>query len=219
VNSSGRHGKATARILLVLFCSTRYAYPQADSSAIRGIADIPGHSAVRTLSAISSVHTSASSDTAGISLPQVLDLNFRGGTRSNADSEIKTQANDTLRISDSLRAITVRRDSIAERRAVEAGPIIPRAAYDSTSFSFKDADIRDIFRALGLEHGLNIFVDNSVNNRVTISLTRVPVHEANKISLRAEQADTCCGGRNLQNIARSSSSRGQGSAEASGRNL
>ncbi len=59
-------------------------------------------------------------------------------------------------------------------------PRLPDAAYDTTSISFKDTDIRDVFRALGYEHGLNIFVDNAVNRKVTISLSSVPVYEAVK---------------------------------------
>lgn len=57
---------------------------------------------------------------------------------------------------------------------------IPAAAEDTTSLSFKDTDIRDIFRALSYEHGVNIFVDNAVTKRVTISLNRVRVYDAIK---------------------------------------
>jgi len=55
---------------------------------------------------------------------------------------------------------------------------IPQAANDTTSLSFKDTDIRDIFRALSYQHGLNIFVDNSINKRTTISLNQVRVYDA-----------------------------------------
>ena len=45
--------------------------------------------------------------------------------------------------------------------------ILPQAAKDTTSLSFKATDIRDIFRALAYQHGVNIFVDNAVNKRTT----------------------------------------------------
>ncbi|HOV98345.1 MAG TPA: secretin and TonB N-terminal domain-containing protein [Bacteroidota bacterium] len=57
---------------------------------------------------------------------------------------------------------------------------LPQGAKDSTTLSFRDTDIRDIFRGLALQHKLNIFVDNSINKRVTISLNQVQVYEAIK---------------------------------------
>ena len=62
---------------------------------------------------------------------------------------------------------------------------IPKEAQDTTSLNFKDTDLRDIFRALGYQHGVNIFLDNAVNKRVTIALTRVRVYDA--ITFLAEQ--------------------------------
>ncbi len=58
--------------------------------------------------------------------------------------------------------------------------ILPQAAKDTTSLSFKDTDIRDIFRALAYQHGVNIFVDNAVNKRTTISLNQIRVYDAIK---------------------------------------
>jgi type IV pilus assembly protein PilQ len=58
--------------------------------------------------------------------------------------------------------------------------VLPPGAADTTTLSFKDTDIRDVFRALAYQHGLNIFVDNSVNKRATISLNRVRVYDAIK---------------------------------------
>ncbi len=57
---------------------------------------------------------------------------------------------------------------------------IPTAASDTTSLSFKDTDVRDIFRALSYQHGINIFVENSINKRTTISLNKVRVYDAIK---------------------------------------
>lgn len=55
---------------------------------------------------------------------------------------------------------------------------LPPGAADTTSLSFKDADIRDVLRGLSLRHGVNIFVDNSVSQRTTVALNRVRVHDA-----------------------------------------
>lgn len=55
---------------------------------------------------------------------------------------------------------------------------LPKGAKDTTTLSFKDTDLRDIFRALSHQHGINVFLDNSINQRATISLTRVRVVDA-----------------------------------------
>jgi len=57
---------------------------------------------------------------------------------------------------------------------------IPHAAGDTTSLNFKDVDLRDVFRALAYRHGVNIFLDNAVNKRVTIALNNVRVYDAIK---------------------------------------
>ncbi len=57
---------------------------------------------------------------------------------------------------------------------------LPPGASDTTTLSFKDTDIRDIFRGLAYQHGLNIFVDNSINKHTTISLNQVRVYDAIK---------------------------------------
>ena len=165
-------------IVLGCFCSNGYAFPQTDIGVAKGIDGIVGRSPAEIRPRNSRMYASPLLDTARILVPQVTDLNLRGGHTSNADSTV--QAEITRHLSDTSRIIGGQPDSIIERHGVEPGPLLPPAAYDSTSFSFRDADIRDVFRALGLEHGLNIFVDNSINTRVTISLTRVPVHGAIK---------------------------------------
>jgi type IV pilus assembly protein PilQ len=58
--------------------------------------------------------------------------------------------------------------------------ILPQGAKDTTTLSFRDTDLRDIFRALAAKHSLNIFIDNTINKHSTISLTRVPVYNALK---------------------------------------
>jgi len=60
----------------------------------------------------------------------------------------------------------------------QSAPQLPSGAEDTTSLSFKDTDLRDIFRAMSHEHGVNIFLDNSIAKRVTISLNKVRVYDA-----------------------------------------
>jgi type IV pilus assembly protein PilQ len=57
---------------------------------------------------------------------------------------------------------------------------LPQGARDTTSLNFKDADLRDVFRALAMQHGLNVFLDNSVIKRTSITLSRVQVYDALK---------------------------------------
>ena len=64
-------------------------------------------------------------------------------------------------------------------RAV-ASSDLPRGAKDTTNLNFKDTDLRDIFRAMSVQHGLNIFLDNSINKRTTIALSKVQVYNAIK---------------------------------------
>jgi len=63
---------------------------------------------------------------------------------------------------------------------IEKPLILPTGAADTTSLSFRDTDVRDIFRALAAKHNLNLFVDNNVNKRATISLAKVQVYDAVK---------------------------------------
>lgn len=72
-------------------------------------------------------------------------------------------------------------------------PVLPKGARDSTTLSFKDTDLRDVFRALAVQHNLNVFVDNSINKRTTISLNNVRVYDAikficeqNKLNLQVD---------------------------------
>lgn len=56
--------------------------------------------------------------------------------------------------------------------------LLPIGAADTTTLSFKDTDLRDIFRALSLQHGVNVFLDNAIAKKVTVSLNRVRVYDA-----------------------------------------
>jgi len=58
--------------------------------------------------------------------------------------------------------------------------LLPRGAQDTTTLSFRDTDLRDIFRALAAKHSLNIFIDNTINKHSTISLSNVQVYDAIK---------------------------------------
>jgi type IV pilus assembly protein PilQ len=57
---------------------------------------------------------------------------------------------------------------------------LPSGARDTTTLVFKDADLRDVFRALAMQHGLNIYLDNSVTKRTSLALTKVQVYDALK---------------------------------------
>jgi type II secretory pathway component HofQ len=57
---------------------------------------------------------------------------------------------------------------------------VPHGALDTTTITFRDSDIREVMRGLAVQHGLNVFIDNSISKRVTVSLNRVQVHEAIK---------------------------------------
>lgn len=46
------------------------------------------------------------------------------------------------------------------------------------TINVRDADIRDIFRGIGTQYGINIVVDNDINQKVTIRLSDIPVIEA-----------------------------------------
>ena len=62
--------------------------------------------------------------------------------------------------------------------------ILPQGAKDTTTLSFRDTDLRDIFRALAVKHNLNLFVDNAINKHSTISLSNVKVYDAIKFICR-----------------------------------
>lgn len=57
---------------------------------------------------------------------------------------------------------------------------LPPGAEDTTTLNFKNTDIRDVFRGIAYQHGLNIFVDNAIDKKVTIALSNVQVYDAIK---------------------------------------
>ncbi|MCL4540602.1 MAG: hypothetical protein M1378_13570 [Bacteroidetes bacterium] len=167
-------------ILSVLLWIAGNAFPQTEKVLRKESSIIAGPPFPNAFSTNANEQEILPEDTARISIPQIHDIGIGGRSKSKAVSESQTKSKDSVYVADTLGANSQQADSTVEQQAKETGALLPPAAYDPTSMSFKDADIRDIFRALGLEHGLNIFVDNSVNKRVTISLTRVPLHEAIK---------------------------------------
>lgn len=46
------------------------------------------------------------------------------------------------------------------------------------SMELRDVELRDVLRALGQEHGLNIIIDEKVTGKVTVSLRNVPLWDA-----------------------------------------
>jgi hypothetical protein len=67
----------------------------------------------------------------------------------------------------------------APERAVSVSRAVSTSGVeDTTSLFFKDSDLRDIYRAISLQHGVNVFLDNGINKRVTVALNRVRVVDA-----------------------------------------
>jgi len=89
---------------------------------------------------------------------------------------VHAQESDSLKHPGNSPDSIQRADSIAKRILNENN--LPQGAKDSTDLNFKDTDLRDIFRALSFQHGINIFLDNSINKKVTIALTKVRVYDA-----------------------------------------
>ena len=92
--------------------------------------------------------------------------------------EVSEQMRDTLAtkpdtLSSSLEIPVSMQDTIAVSNLV-----LPQGAKDTTTLSFRDTDLRDIFRALATKHSLNLFIDNTINKHSTISLSNVQVYDA-----------------------------------------
>ncbi|MBI5026583.1 MAG: type IV pilus secretin PilQ [Nitrospirae bacterium] len=62
--------------------------------------------------------------------------------------------------------------------AADRGPVV--------SMELRDVEIRDVMRALGQEHNLNIIVDDKVTGKVTVSLQKVPLWDAIDSILRSK---------------------------------
>lgn len=91
-------------------------------------------------------------------------------------------AQDSVKVLNQMLPDTLRRDSVvlSGDTAIVLKNLaqIPAGAEDTTTLSFKNTDLRDIFRGLAYQHGLNIFVDNAIDKHVTISLNQVRVYDA-----------------------------------------
>lgn len=59
---------------------------------------------------------------------------------------------------------------ISDSSANEKGPPV--------SIELRDVEMRDVLRALGQEHGINIIVDDKVTGKITVSLRNVPLWDA-----------------------------------------
>ena len=68
---------------------------------------------------------------------------------------------------------------VALPAGVPATDDLPEAAREMLAMlNVKDADLRDVFRSIAQEHGLNLIVDNRINKRVTVRLADLPALEA-----------------------------------------
>lgn len=54
--------------------------------------------------------------------------------------------------------------------ASDKGPLV--------SLELRDVELRDVIRAIGQEHGINIIVDEKITGRVTVSLRNIPLWDA-----------------------------------------
>jgi type IV pilus assembly protein PilQ len=103
----------------------------------------------------------------------------QSGTFSPAPESPKAQLEQTIQKLDTLSQTG--EIAYPKTNTVAGKPLIlPPGAKDTVNLSFRDTDIRDIFRALAVQHNLNIVVDNSISKRATISLSRVQVYDAMK---------------------------------------
>lgn len=80
---------------------------------------------------------------------------------------------------DSLGQAQAMRPATYDRMEIDESDL-PKGARDTTTLTFKDTDLRDIFRAIALQHDLNLFLDNGIGKRTTISLSKVRVFDAIK---------------------------------------
>ncbi len=53
------------------------------------------------------------------------------------------------------------------------------------TFDFKEADVRDVLRAIGIQAGVNIVVDKDVQGKITVHLEKVPLEQGLKMMLEA----------------------------------
>ncbi len=55
---------------------------------------------------------------------------------------------------------------------------LPPSVHDTLeTLNMKDVDLRDVFRSIAHEHDLNLFVDNAIDQKITIRLANLPVIE------------------------------------------
>ena len=54
--------------------------------------------------------------------------------------------------------------------ASDKGPLV--------SLELRDVELRDVIRAIGQEHGINIIVDEKITGKVTVSLRNIPLWDA-----------------------------------------
>lgn len=78
-------------------------------------------------------------------------------------------------------AQTAPEDSVTINEFPLAENTIPRGATKNIELlDFKNTDIRDVIRAIASKYNLNIFVENGIDNRITVHLVDIPVYDALK---------------------------------------
>jgi type IV pilus assembly protein PilQ len=62
---------------------------------------------------------------------------------------------------------------------------IPEVDTSKITFDFEDADVRDVLRAMGIQAGINIIVDRSVEGKITVHLENISLDEGLEMMLHA----------------------------------
>jgi type IV pilus assembly protein PilQ len=61
----------------------------------------------------------------------------------------------------------------------------PKIDIPKITFDFEDADVRDVLRAIGIQAGINIIVDRSVEGKITVHLEEIALEEGLNMMLQA----------------------------------
>lgn len=73
-------------------------------------------------------------------------------------------------------------------QSAESSILLKPANQDQRLFTmeFRDAEVKDVLRAIGQEHGLNIIVSEDISGKLTLSFQRVTLQEALEAILRVQ---------------------------------
>ncbi len=69
-------------------------------------------------------------------------------------------------------------DTVATIQPVDPDPLPDAATAMLETLNVRDADVRDVFRGIAHQYGLNLVVHNGIDKRITVRLSDIPVIEA-----------------------------------------